>query len=45
MLVGRARGKRFVALSGADRIIHDLDPAETEDEPATHRRKGSVDDD
>jgi FdhD protein len=45
MLVGRARGKRFVALSGADRIIHDLDPADVEDEPATHRRKGSVDDD
>ena len=27
-LVGRARGKRFVALSGEDRIVFDTDPAQ-----------------
>ncbi len=41
-LVGRARGKRFVALSGAERIEFDMDPAMAEDEPGTARRKGSV---
>jgi FdhD protein len=44
-LVGRARGRRFVALAGEERIDFDLDPAEALDEPATHRRKGSRDDD
>jgi FdhD protein len=44
-LVGRARGRRFVALAGEERIDFDLDPAEAPDEPATHRRKGSRDDD
>lgn len=44
-LIGRARGRRFVALSGIERIEFDRDPAEAEDEPATHRRKGSRDDD
>ncbi|GGB41912.1 sulfurtransferase FdhD [Roseibium aquae] len=40
-LVGRARGKRFVALSGAERIEFDMDPALAEDEPKGTRRKGS----
>ncbi|WP_181704247.1 formate dehydrogenase accessory sulfurtransferase FdhD [Chthonobacter albigriseus] len=40
-LIGRARGRRFVALSGADRIVFDLDPAESDDEDARHRRKGA----
>ncbi|WP_350333696.1 formate dehydrogenase accessory sulfurtransferase FdhD [Coralliovum pocilloporae] len=40
-LIGRARGKRFVALSGADRIVFDSDPAEIGDEDPKHRRKGS----
>lgn len=44
-LVGRARGRRFVALAGEERIDFDLAPAEAPDEPATHRRKGSRDDD
>jgi FdhD protein len=39
-LVGRARGKRFVALSGAERIVFDADPAAAEDESARHARKG-----
>jgi FdhD protein len=44
-LVGRARGRRFVALAGEERIDFDLDPSEAPDEPATHRRKGSRNDD
>jgi len=40
-LIGRARGKRFVALSGSERIDFDMDPALAEDEPKGARRKGS----
>src|SRR4051812_36238591 len=43
-LIGRARGKRFVALSGEDRIVFDQDLAYVEDESAKHRRKGAGDD-
>ena len=43
-LIGRARGKRFVALAGADRIVFDEDLALVEDEARAHRRKGSGDD-
>ena len=39
-LVGRARGKRFVALAGADRIIFDTDPGAVADEDKKHARKG-----
>ena len=41
-LIGRARGKRFVVLSGQDRIIYDANPGEVADEPAGLQRKGSV---
>jgi FdhD protein len=41
-LIGRARGKRFVALSGQDRIVFDMSASDVEDEPDTARRKGSV---
>lgn len=41
-LIGRARGKRFVALSGAERIEFDLDPDEIPDEDKKHRRKGAA---
>jgi FdhD protein len=44
-LIGRARGKRFLALAGAERIEFDMDPADAADESATHRRKGSREDD
>ena len=44
-LIGRARGKRFVALSGADRIVFDQDLAYVEEESAKHRRKAAVHDD
>jgi FdhD protein len=43
-LVGRARGKRFVALSGEDRIVFDQDLAYVEDESSKHRRKAAVHD-
>jgi FdhD protein len=43
-LVGRARGKRFVALAGEDRIVFDQDLNFVEDESAKHRRKAAVDD-
>jgi FdhD protein len=44
-LVGRARGKRFVALAGEDRIVFDQDLSFVEDEGAKHRRKAAVHDD
>src|SRR3546814_1127037 len=31
-LVGRAKGRRFVALAGAERLVFDHDPAALEDE-------------
>ncbi|MGI9420728.1 MAG: formate dehydrogenase accessory sulfurtransferase FdhD [Geminicoccaceae bacterium] len=40
-LIGRARGRRFLALAGEDRIRFDADPAAIEDEPRKHRRKGA----
>src|SRR5712672_1777446 len=40
-LVGRARGKRFIALSGEARIVYDQDLAYVEDESARHKRKGN----
>jgi FdhD protein len=44
-LVGRARGKRFVALAGEDRIVFDQDLAFVEEESARHRRKAAVHED
>ncbi len=41
-LIGRARGKRFVALAGSERIEFDMDPATAEDEPEKSKRKGSL---
>jgi len=41
-LIGRARGKRFVALAGENRIVFDQDLAYVEDESAKHRRKAAV---
>jgi FdhD protein len=40
-LIGRARGRRFVALAGQDRIVYDADPDMVEDEPDKHRRKAA----
>jgi FdhD protein len=44
-LIGRARGKRFVALAGDDRIVFDQDLAYVEEESSKHRRKAAVHDD
>ena len=44
-LIGRARGKRFVALAGEDRIVFDQDLAYVEEESGKHRRKAAVHDD
>ena len=41
-LVGRARGKRFTALSGESRIVFDEDIASVEEEPARNRRKVEI---
>jgi FdhD protein len=41
-LIGRMRGKRFVCLSGADRLVWDADPEAVEDEAPKHRRKGAA---
>jgi FdhD protein len=43
-LIGRARGKRFIALAGEDRIVFDQDLAFVEEEGSKHRRKAAVED-
>ena len=43
-LIGRAKGKRFIALAGAERIVFDADPTQAHDEPSHLSRKGSRDD-
>lgn len=40
-LIGRAKGRRFIALSGAHRLVLDADPAAQADEPARLSRKGA----
>jgi len=44
-LIGRARGKRFIALAGQGRIVFDQDLAYVEEESGKHRRKAAVHDD
>jgi FdhD protein len=41
-LIGRARGKRFVALAGEERIVFDQDLRYVEEESLKHRRKAAV---
>tara|TARA_R110002012_G_scaffold279598_1_gene467992 strand:- start:98 stop:991 length:894 start_codon:yes stop_codon:yes gene_type:complete len=41
-LIGRAKGKRFIALSGADRLNYDADWSAVADEPRRSGRKASV---
>jgi len=43
-LVGRVRGKRFVALSGLERIVFDQSPDFVPEESLRHRRKAAADD-
>ncbi len=40
-LVGRARGRRFIALSGTHRIVFDTDPEAVGEENPKYRRKGA----
>ncbi len=40
-LIGRARGRRFLALSGEDRIEFDIDPKDVAEEAKHHRRKAA----
>ena len=42
-LIGRARGKRFIALAGEERIEFDMDPATIASEHSKLNRKGSHD--
>lgn len=44
-LVGRAKGKRFVCLSGAERMIYDADPDAVPPEAVHLKRKGSLESD
>jgi FdhD protein len=44
-LIGRARGKRFLALAGDSRIVFDQDLAYVEDESVKHQRKAAAHDD
>jgi FdhD protein len=40
-LIGRARGQRFLALSGAERIVFDADLSKVGEEDRRHNRKGA----
>ena len=40
-LIGRAKGKRYVCLSGAERIIHDINLDDVDDEPDNMNRKAA----
>jgi FdhD protein len=42
-LIGRARGKRFLALSGVERIVFDADPRHAAEEEGRFARKGGRD--
>lgn len=44
-LIGRAKGKRFLVLSGEGRMVFDADPAQAAEEPGHLSRKGSREDD
>ncbi len=43
-LIGRAKGKRFVALAGEERIVYDQASEAAAEEDRRHQRKGSRDD-
>jgi FdhD protein len=40
-VVGRMRGRRFLCLSGEDRLVFDADPGDAPEEDRRHRRKGA----
>jgi FdhD protein len=39
--IGRMRGKRFTCLSGAERLVRDMDPDAVPEESSKHRRKSA----
>ncbi len=41
-LIGRARGKRFICVSGEDRLVYDADPAQVPAESPRIQRKASL---
>ena len=41
-LIGRMRGRRYLCLSGQQRLVRDADPGAVADEDARHRRKGAA---
>jgi len=41
-LIGRMRGKRFMCLSGEERLLRDADPDAVQDEDRKHRRKSAA---
>ena len=41
-LIGRMRGQRFHCLSGAERLVYDVDLATVPEEDRKHRRKGAA---
>ena len=43
-LIGRMRGRRFLCLSGEERLLRDADPRAIPDESHKARRKGAADD-
>jgi FdhD protein len=44
-LIGRAKGKRFIALAGEHRIVYDADHGKVEEESPKVQRKASLDED
>ena len=44
-LIGRAKGKRFIALAGEERIVYDADASAAWEEPRRVQRKASLADD
>ncbi|TNE39285.1 MAG: formate dehydrogenase accessory sulfurtransferase FdhD [Alphaproteobacteria bacterium] len=41
-LIGRAKGKRFICLSGAERLQYDADPDQVPEEDSKYKRKASL---
>ena len=41
-LIGRAKGRRFIALAGTERLIYDADARSVAEEEKRHQRKGSL---
>ena len=41
-LIGRMKGRRFICLSGEDRLIRDADPSQIAEEPKRAGRKGAA---